>query len=390
MNTKNEKINTLILVLCICHNFIMNIISDFIKINNLFIFYLFGLFLISILLNKFKINKIYLVFQISALVLIFSNILMTKNNSKMIEYLLYFISYSIMGGYILINKFSTKYFLEYVLLIYFAILPIFIMKNFSIYEDTTLMTITYSILPGILVSISVLFNIFEKSKIVKKIMAIIVIVGYGNFLIKLGSRGIILGILKFLLLIVIINIKNKYNKIAFILTISIIGIYLKSKLYSIIIGLGNILSKYNIYSEAISKTIWQINNRGNITSNRNIIYANALDLIKKNKITGIGIGTFEAKYNIFPHNIFYQIWLEWGGIVVFIFLIFILISLYLICFYKNISREERFMSIMLFSLSIPQLLVSSVYWRTVSFWMFFLYQILIMNKIYKKHKKGYK
>ena len=184
-----------------------------------------------------------------------------------------------------------------------------------------------------------------------------------------GSRGALLISPIFLVLFMISEIRSKNEKYKYIkillllLLITVIIIFGKSLLYRFMEFLyNNGVNSRNIYS-FVSEDIR--NDTG-----RSLIWNGVIDAIKKNYIVGYGFFgdrkfVFPYHYAAYSHNIFLELICSYGILGMCLSILLILISLYMIIFYKSDQWRELF--IIFFSVSL-QLLLSYSFWYVFEFW----------------------
>ena len=65
-------------------------------------------------------------------------------------------------------------------------------------------------------------------------------------------------------------------------------------------------------SYAVRAITQMLNGSSNGLAHRDIIWKNAINEIIKNPILGLGVGGYQAKYALYPHNIFLDMYLSFG------------------------------------------------------------------------------
>ena len=395
VNNNIKKINSFVISLAINAQFIayiMNIyfgisggITTFIYIMALFILILY------LIITKTKLNKL------------------SKINIITFIYILAFFLYSFL---ITSGKYTEQYFTEFIglgilalliaqfgleaknLLTYNMFWGLLFCLNSNKYISSSLLNISYErasmftsyLLVPIIISTLLYFSFYRKeSGTFEKILYVANAYLFWKVFFILG-RGPLLCIIVSLILLFYYKTNFKTNKIkkTIILLISII------LLLSIITNFTTILNyiykfllKFDIEVAAIRKCIDLINEEGMIglLNNRNDVWTNAFNLILNKPFLGNGIGQYGNIYNTWPHNLFLQLLVEFGIIFSLPIIIIILKNIYTTLFVKKELNDEIFM-IMIFSISIPRLMISTYLWHNIEFWIFFFY---IMN--YRKINK---
>lgn len=228
---------------------------------------------------------------------------------------------------------------------------------------------------------------------------------FGFTLLNLVISGFILGFMKYrnyfyLTLSVMVSaiILIYGNKSAFLIAIILIlmayYVYSKNFLKKIIIPVlifGALFGKqlliiaidqminlgYRNYSILTFKQLLSSESSVNVTSLRTDIWKNAIELILDNPL-GYGIGYFESIFEIYPHNVFLNIFIDFGILGFTVFLIIILYSIYKIFTSKN--NYLRILRIGMLLLWFFSMQVSLTYWNVIQFWMFFALIIIPIDK----------
>lgn len=184
-----------------------------------------------------------------------------------------------------------------------------------------------------------------------------------------GSRGALLisPIFFVLFLISVIRSKNeKYKHIKILLLlllITVIIIFGKTLLYRFMGFLyNNGINSRNIYS-FVSEDIR--NDTG-----RSTIWNEVIEAINHNFVVGYGFFgdrkfVFPYHYAAYSHNIFLELICSYGILGICFSLLLVLISIYMLFFFKNTQWRELF--IIFFSVSL-QLLLSYSFWYVFEFW----------------------
>ena len=226
-------------------------------------------------------------------------------------------------------------------------------------EYTYSVSFGYNVLIFVLVFLHEAIKNKKASDIAGSVIGLYMIFAY-------GSRGPVLCIAIFLLLISYTHFQKSKNRWILILLIPLMLIVFLFYEY-ILIGLLSILSSLNINSRTIQKLL-----AGTITddSNRSVIWNAAVQMIKDNPL---GYGPLGSQpvisryvYAGYPHSIFLEIWIDFGIIFGTLILAFLLINaVNMITKKENIEWRGAF--IVLFCTSC-QLLLSLCYWSSTAFW----------------------
>ena len=202
-------------------------------------------------------------------------------------------------------------------------------------------------------------------------------------LVLYSSRGVLLAIGTLIILIFYFS-SQKNKKLAILLIITSISVFtlMIINLESILMNFEIVLNSIGIKSSFIDKNLHLIG-YGDISNGRMRLYKLAITGIKNSFLIGNGIETFGINNGLltsYPHNLILQILYE-GGIV--------LLSPFIYIFYTgiksllkvNINQDTSILFMLLFSVSIPRLMVSQDFWLTVSFWMLIGFLLILKNRI---------
>lgn len=202
-----------------------------------------------------------------------------------------------------------------------------------------------------------------------------------------GTRGEILCILLFFMIEEIFI--NRTHLVRKILLFSG-AIIVLTNIETIISYIIRLLQHLGIRSYVISKLNGQLM-KGFVaaSSGRDILYDNALQVIRENPILG-GTLTLSNDDNTglyYSHNIFLQVWIDLGIIGLISLVILIIIALRFILKKQN-NLDHRLLLAALLSISVGRLLVSSVLWRRPEFWIFVFMTIIFTRKKVIKQPVG--
>lgn len=283
-------------------------------IYTLFIF----LFAISILLGKENSDFIIqegLRFTFPICIPIFLSVISVKKNNILLRVALWM---SYIGAFIGIL---------------YAIL--FVTGNLPMLEDMYNLSFGYALL------LPTLFLIyFNKNKILITFLILAILLA--------GSRGPLIPIFIFILAKMFMAYSKK--KIFFIFT-SILLIFIA--LFPILL---NYLSDIGINSRTL---FLLLDGSLDSDSGRGNIYTFVWEKVLERPLIGYGFFADRVFLGVYCHNIFMEMFLNWGIFIpLFLYIIIMCIGLYL---YRKINDEERLLLILLFSSSVIPLLLSSSY-----------------------------
>lgn len=342
---------------------------------------LWGLLLITIFVyNKIRLKDLNIIFLITCIFII--NFLLFPQKKIIIFLYISFLFKCYPLYFICSKKINKDYFINlgYKLAL---ISNIFIFFENLIIKSSGYMAFGYHLLPVIIIYI----YFFIKYK---KYLTLLLIAINSFLLIIYGNRGASLSLIIFLILSYFIFNKNKYTKILMIFLSSnflLVSFIYKNTIKNFLINISLFfLKELNIRSYFLSKLILFLNKGlASSSSGRNIIYSNAIELGNQNWLLGNGIGKFRYIYETYPHNIFLEIYVQFGSLGIIILCYFFYKVLYLLL--KDKINKE--LLLLLFILAIPRLILSSSFWERPEFWGLIgcirHFNILRKGKNEKKH-----
>lgn len=405
MITKDRiNINSIIIGLYLSIPMLTKIFTSIIGIENNIVILIGILSLCSLYVNfrKLKIDKIYIITNILIAIFFTISFISLKNIANTTYYALSYILYGIVAtGLIQQRHRRTKIFetINLTFVVYTIVLIINYIPNFMAgkFMDST-MDISYTSLIGV-ISVLLMNNYISKRKLkaldrknsIEKIkskrtiitLRIIIDVALLINIIYLftlnNNRGTIAILIAFIFIMLISRIKRLSLKIIFcILTLLIVILSFNSII--------NIIGNSNININWLKRFAHQIET-GNITSNRNETYEDAIKAILEKPILGNGIGKYENDNdNQYTHNIFLQFFCEFG-IPIGVVLGILVIKYAIITIFNNRKTVKDSFALYVMIQSLPRLMISSVYWVNSFFWIFMYYAIRRETKIIKRKMK---
>lgn len=238
---------------------------------------------------------------------------------------------------------------------------LFITGNLPMLENMYNMSFGYALL------LPTLFLIyFNKNKILIFLLILSILLA--------GSRGPLIPIF----ILIMVRMINSYSKkkLFFILLFVLIGSFI---VFPILL---NYLSDVGISSRTL---FLLLDGSLDSDSGRGYIYSLIWEKVLERPLLGYGFFADRVFLGLYCHNIFVEIFLNWG---IFIPLILFVVLVYLGFFlYKKISKDEKILLILLFSSSVIPLLLSSSYlidFRLPIFWGF-IYIYIQKYSIFKAH-----
>lgn len=323
--------------------------------------------IITLLFVRFQFHiKTYVVIAVILTSLLFlSNYLLFDNREIVLPVLLEFLfkcfSLFIIASFPFITNELKKYFVIFSLINFFLLAAIVV---FGWIDNIEYMRFGYAMLPTTLVSIYA-FRFHYKT--------LHCLVGLSSFMLILiyGSRGPILGILIFLLIILISDKKLKiHQKILSLLALNI-GYFYLFVFNRFIKILDFVYYDLNLQTYSISKLRVMINEGfAESSSGRDVLYEQFMEQIMSEPIFGSGIGITHTLWDITSHNLFLQILLEFGILGMLIFLFLAITTIFMLVFIRKSDNELFLLLTILFAVSFGRLLVSSDMWVRQELWFF--------------------
>ncbi|MFS0596013.1 O-antigen ligase family protein [Peribacillus frigoritolerans] len=301
--------------------------------------------------------------------------------------LTFFFGFCFMPYLFMYKQVDTKLVITYVVKISVIAIPvvngIFNYSQSGVLYNSIPMGMAYAILP-VIISSFVHFIYYRKSSTLWVKIAYVANLYYLVKLLSLGNRGIILSLIFALILVYLIRFdknghrifKNSYLFITQIIIVSLtVGIIIVNFQQFFII-IYNKLNAFGINPAFLSKTNFLLAN-GNVDNGRIELISLGLNGFIKSPLWGNGIGVFGVNntLGLYPHNLFVQLLYD-GGLILTVPIVYLLLSC-TIRIFKTTQLNQGFpLFILLFSTSIPRLMVSADIWKVQTFWMLLAFVIV--------------
>ncbi|WP_338128600.1 O-antigen polymerase [Bacillus infantis] len=345
--------------------------------------------ILTLLIISFKFQiKRYLLYSLIIISIIFLTNYFLFNVKEItlvifIEFLAKSFSLMVIGSYPINTKYLVRYFYIFSLVNFISLSLILF---FGLIDSISYMRFGYAMLP------TVLFSCYAFSKSEKYRKAIWLIVCVSSFLMTLvyGSRGPMLGLLIFVLIILFFDPKIHFIKKAVYAITLTLGVSYLLVFNGLIRFLDYIYYDLNISTYSIIKLkIMLEEGLLESSSGRDNLYENFFEQIIVSPIFGNGIGITQKLWGVTPHNMFLQIMIEFGiiGLAVCTFLAgFLVYALFKI---RKVDNVLFFLLSIIFAVSFGRLLVSSDLWLRPELWLFISLSINNFKTItIKRHKKN--
>jgi hypothetical protein len=324
-----------------------------------------------ILKNRIKFNlKIILLLFVPIIFLLFKIPFETNDSSGAhigINYLSSFLTIGVSAILIGSLKFSHKNFFKYGYIICWINFLFFCFIPLTSYygNEVNYMRFGYGILPTVIFSY---VYMFQKKNFLSSMLLFII----SFFLLLIfGARGAFLSFLFFFSAFTFLfsPIRKRF-KLFLLLVLSIIILKIKS----IIIFFISIVTGYNFNSYSLTKFVNYLdgNSFASTSSGRNEAYAKAVLDLTESPFFGLPLNTsYKSTGLIYYHNIFLDIGVNWGLIILFLFVLSLFFFIYKTI--KTSNNSIQLVFLILFCLSITRLFVSSNYFERPEFWLLFSY-----------------
>ncbi|MFJ7927805.1 O-antigen ligase family protein [Peribacillus sp. NPDC096448] len=375
------KINSLLVAIIISANILAIAINLITGLNNTVIIPFIVCSLISFVINRKQNLVIVIPLSLFFLIYFLLSYLQIGASPHWKDYLMSFFAFGITSFIVTSQPFEVKKIMKYITLIYVFTSWIFLFLDLENMLPGNKMGLGYLILPVILVCIYQLFYIKIKSS--QKLYYFIIIVWYGYFMMKVGTRGAFLSIGLYIFLLFVITKKITINRIIIYLLGLGTLIFVYTNILPLLLVARNLLENLNIKSNFIEKSVLLIEGN-NVFNGRDILYESAFNGFKESWFYGKGIGFFHDHYGTYIHNIFLQMLNESGVLLIIPFVFLILYCIFLLFLSKKIDQSFKLFICFIFSLAIPKLIVSSIYWKEQGFWILII--MIISFKMFKNYR----
>ena len=205
-------------------------------------------------------------------------------------------------------------------------------------------------------------------------------------IVGIGSRGPLLGIAIFFLIEIIINMfqikkRSKSRKFTIFLVVFIAFFFLLERPFLLIIN--TVLEGFGVRSRSI-ETI--LDSSFFSSSGREGIYSVIYNEITKSPFEIRGINSDYLIIGGYSHNLvlelIYQFGIVFGGIFIFIIILFAFRTLFHKCF-----DEKETIILMLFCSSVPSLMFSGSIWTDYMFWMWIGLSFMLLKDNINQHQR---
>lgn len=369
-NTDNKVMNDIMIAFLVCLPLINYIIAGIFKTNIGISAPLVLFFLVYSFVKKEFNASLFMI--ILSLVIIFFFVLSFVNygiNDYNSQYFENYIYYGFLPILFINNNHNGERIIRIMSYISIVAIIMFLSRDYNVYEYGENMKYSNMLLPG---GLSVMHQAFTKKKTNKylRFICIIMFVLYIMLMFIWGTRGSILAVIIYPLLSLLSH-TSKWKRIFLIMSFMAASIIFYINLESILFLLRDIFDVLKIQFLGLDRAIALIA-YGDFSNGRNELWGSAMKVIFNSGLLGKGISGFEISNISYTHNMFLQLFVEFGPVIGLIFglgTIFLLIKTIIL---RSGEKSKEF-AILLAASSLIVLQFSTIHWNFVSFW-FFIYE----------------
>lgn len=228
--------------------------------------------------------------------------------------------------------------------------------GFKFYEYMTIgIKITFPLL-------IVIHSFFREKRYIDLVFSI---AGFA-FVFTFTNRGSVLIVMAYVLLLLFKNIYTRILSIFFI-----VFNYITNFEYPVTF-IKYILKEFEIYSYSMLRILQMVNHgMEKSSSGRDVLYVESMDMVIDKPFLGHSISYFEYHNSLnqpYPHNVFIQIFIEYGYVGLFVFAIIIFMS---ILKYFKIDDNHKRDFVALLAVAQLRILTSGNFLEESSFWILF-------------------
>lgn len=265
--------------------------------------------------------------------------------------------------------------------------------TFYDYVDIISMGQSYAFLYPVIASIVYYFVYFRKESKAEKALSLMLFVINGVFatyLISYGSRGPVLSIMAVVAFCLVFRqsgsegVKIQKGKFTVFTATTVVIVF---SFIAVIQQLHEVLGNYGLSVNFVDK-ILRLDEGGDVTNGRQLLYGMAFSDIASSPIYGMGFDQFNNNHGVngsaYPHNFIIQTLYD-GGILLFLVL-FIPIVRGFKRMWKSCTLDEYAVIVALAFSAVPRAMYSGDLWQNGPMWMLFGI-VLCNNFVVKVHRK---
>lgn len=351
---------------------ILKIVGNFSVI--VLFFYVLTLFvLLSVKYTKINLNNNIIVLILLVLSVFLFDLIFRRNDVT-ISYLYEFIIYGGIPMYFLSLVKDTRLLLEYfckLSLIAFLMLGWSPLAEYTFFNDY--MDYGFNLVLPAYFGFYIGWKYFKK-----KFFLLFQILSFVSIL--FSSRSVLLSVILFHVIVFFFSKISLIKKILIVSFVSLAILILFRNRVFIITSLREYIESLGFYSYTVHR-LYQSVITGNLLSG----FSSRRELwdIAKNLLThwntfifGKGTGFFQSTYGTYPHNLYFDIMIQYGILGVGVIFMFILNSL--ICVYYR-QGYNRILGLIFLCLWFPKLMLSLYFFKEISIWCFIAYGLIPLN-----------
>lgn len=217
-------------------------------------------------------------------------------------------------------------------------------------------------LPAFLSSIVLFLYYRRKWAIIPAIVLFVELLMYSN-------KGSVLtaGIFCLLFFLFLRKQQNKriFHIILIILVIAVVLYLLRFVLFDLVYDFAKSIGVDSYSLRTFREMLYVSTDR--IFSMRTDIWAICLEELKQNLFLGIGVGSFQARYGFYPHNIFFDIFVSSGIFATFVFIILLIKSIFDL---KKYNKDKTVFLFVILILWLFPMQISLNMWSYAPFWIY--------------------
>lgn len=249
-----------------------------------------------------------------------------------------------------------------------------VFASVSSWQEVLSMETSYAFLVPIIATIGYLFFYFkEENSVQRKLTLLLSTINMVYFfqIVQYGSRGPILSVLLFLVVLYVIKTSQKGISVRHSsLFLVIIGAIMLVFTFSTSIPFVNeALNTIGLNVHALDKII-RLSEEGDITNGREVINSITWSGIIESPFFGHGLDRFDANTGLlYPHNFILQILYDGGVLLLLVLMVPVIVCSTRIL--RTCSKDEYAVFVILMFSSVPGALFSGDMWGVAGLWLFF-------------------
>lgn len=358
-----EKLTELCYTLCIAYMLGFNILYKISGFPYTMVCLMLLAMMIHLVCSKIVINFTIVCAAVLVLLSCFTLALCLYDSRETAAYFVSFISLGFFGLYC--SLFRADMISVFRNVAYILIGYMFLFGGFNHFREDYF-NASCTILPGICCCFLYAHSLWKTGKKIRAAVWYGIFTAFAFYLLKGGSRSSVVSLVTFFMLCIYTITKSRILKVVCV-TAGALGCVAILKIKIIILFLDQYFTAKNIDFYFITKSAFKIKH-GTLSSGRGEIMKNVFDIQSIFQfLWGRGISGFENEYGTYAHNIFLDIFADYGLIGIAFTLIFIYFFLKR---FRKSDLEERKLYLLILGSCIFPLLFSFSYWRFPAVFLF--------------------